>query len=240
MTFGLALADQAAAQETDWTKPFVGGQFGLGWDDFSISNIPAGGDYGAFKPLEGYHGVAAGVQVGKNFYQHGAFVAGIVGDLDWNDRGNNRSSSQSSSVCQAYSEAACLMTTEVTGSNVGLNLNWDASVRGRAGFLALPNLLVYGTAGVAFGGVSVRASHSATNFLPWGPSTTAASASDNEIISGYVVGIGAEALVARNVGAFVQVLHYEFGDESLRLYGSPSNLDFDKTIVEMGISFYTN
>ena len=40
-----------------------------------------------------------------------------------------------------------------SGNNVGLNLPWFGTVRGRAGFLITPSLLIYGTGGFAYGEV---------------------------------------------------------------------------------------
>ena len=240
VVFSINLAEAAKAGETDWTKFFIGGQIGFGWNDFNISIAPPEGESESLRPLEDFNGVVAGVQVGKNFYQAATFVAGIVADFNWNAGANSRSSSEFSSICQAHSEVACLMTTEVANSTVSLNSNWDASIRGRAGFLPLPDLLIYGTAGVAFVGVSVRSWRSTTDYLPWGPTTTSMSASDEGIVSGYVIGVGAEGLVMPSVGLFVQLLHYGFDDTNLRLYRSHPSVSIDKSIIEMGVRLYFN
>jgi outer membrane immunogenic protein len=46
------------------------------------------------------------------------------------------------------------LTPLAPGGNPGIALNWFGTVRGRAGFLIMPTLLVYGTGGFAYGGVS--------------------------------------------------------------------------------------
>jgi outer membrane immunogenic protein len=48
---------------------------------------------------------------------------------------------------------ADIQGTSISGGG-GLSLPWFGTVRGRAGFLATPTLLLYGTAGFAYGGVS--------------------------------------------------------------------------------------
>jgi outer membrane immunogenic protein len=62
--------------------------------------------------------------------------------------------------------------------NASASVDWLATIRGRAGMLVQPNLLIYGTAGLAivhaeahasvntlFGGVSARASDTETGFV---------------------------------------------------------------------------
>jgi len=68
--------------------------------------------------------------------------------------------------------------------------NWDATLRGRVGY-AVNKVLIYGTGGVAFGGVQ-NAGASATN-------------------TGWTAGAGIEAAVTQNVTARVEYRHTDLG-----------------------------
>jgi outer membrane immunogenic protein len=55
-----------------------------------------------------------------------------------------------------------------TGTNVALDqsLEWFGTVRGRAGLLATPQVLLYGTGGLAYG--SIKTSAALAGFTPGG------------------------------------------------------------------------
>lgn len=108
---GIAAADVA----TNWDGPYVGAQLGYGWGTASAPGHTAT-----------LSGLLVGGQAGYNFHLSDGVVAGIEGDLAWNNEQGTFSSST---------------TTE--------RINWDASVRGRLG-LDLGQVMPYAEAGVAF------------------------------------------------------------------------------------------
>src|SRR5271165_4042808 len=56
----------------------------------------------------------------------------------------------------------CTLSRAAVGAgNISAGIDWIGTVRGRAGYLFTPTLLVYGTAGLAYGGVHASATHSA-------------------------------------------------------------------------------
>jgi outer membrane immunogenic protein len=71
-------------------------------------------------------GAVGGAQIGYN-WQSGRFVYGLEGDFS----------------LTSIEEEACL-----GGMCISASIDWFATVRGRAGYLVDPNILVYGTAGV--------------------------------------------------------------------------------------------
>jgi outer membrane immunogenic protein len=95
-------------------------------------------------------GVVGGGQVGYN-YQLGSFVVGAETDF------------QGTSMRSGGNSAGALYPSPVTpggflvpaapAGNAGVALNWFGTARGRAGFLIMPTLLVYGTGGFAYGDV---------------------------------------------------------------------------------------
>jgi outer membrane immunogenic protein len=57
----------------------------------------------------------------------------------------------------------CILSRTALGSGqVSARVDWMGTVRGRLGFLFTPTMMVYGTGGLAYGGVQASAFHSAT------------------------------------------------------------------------------
>ncbi len=132
----------APAPAISWTGFFIGGQVGAvaldetaNWSPYYTYN---GRSY--YDPDEaGWYKssgtqVTAGVNVGYD-YQMNSWVLGVIGDF------NGRFGSVSYS--DYYKDTP----------------NWDASIRGRLGYLLTPNALVYLTGGVAFGGFQLGSNY---------------------------------------------------------------------------------
>jgi outer membrane immunogenic protein len=94
------------------------------------------------------------------------------------------------------------------------NLQYIGTVRGRLGYLVMPTLLVYGTGGLAYGGVSINM----TNFQSW----TATNSSGNDAVIagsgayantqvGWTAGGGLEWMFMQNWSAKVEYLYYDLG-----------------------------
>ena len=120
------------------------------------------GGYGWASPGSGFEG---GGYLGYNIQTNQHFVVGIEGDVTASGK---------------------------NGSNGTYDVknNWDATLRGRVGY-AVNKVLIYGTGGVAFGGVQ-NAGASATN-------------------TGWTAGAGIEAAVTQNVTARVEYRHTDLG-----------------------------
>ena len=101
-------------------------------------------------------------------------------------------------------------------SNTSGSLNFLGTVRGRVGWLAMPTLLVYGTGGLAYGGVNFKnttttietTSAGVANWLATG------SATSNNTQVGYAAGGGVEWMFMPNWSAKVEYLYYNLGDIS--------------------------
>lgn len=87
--------------------------------------------------------------------QLGAVVIGVEGDASY--KKSETSVSQSTTTYFPDATSYGYRTDNFTGT---LNQGWDGSVRGRLGMLITPELLIYGTGGVAFGKVSGSLSYS--------------------------------------------------------------------------------
>ena len=194
----------------NWTGIYFGinGGFGTGNSNWSDGPI---GTTGSF-PISGY---LIGGTAGFN-YQIGEYVFGIEGDGDWTSLSGN-----SGSTCGAI--------TAVLTPPVGCQTQsqWLATVRGRVGY-AFDRVLVYGTAGAAFGSVQ-------TGLNP--PSTF-----DGTIEAGWVVGGGLEYAFAQNWTAKVEYLFVDLPNISCTTVGNcggaaGSIVSFNESIIRAGLNF---
>lgn len=90
--------------------------------------------------------------------------------------------------------------------------NWDATLRGRVGY-AFNRVLLYGTGGVAFGGLQ-NLGASSTN-------------------TGWTAGVGVEAAVTQNVTARVEYRHTDLGN----LPGGGGDYSSNDLLVGVGFKF---
>jgi outer membrane immunogenic protein len=166
----------APAPVATWTGFYVGLNIGGGWSanggndsflPFSDTTFPIGAvPYGSTTPnlffLPGggttgnnTGGVVGGGQVGYN-YQFNSFVIGAEADI----QGTSISGGHQGNFFGLFpspfrNSATGILTPLVTGNGGNLSLPWFGTVRGRAGYLVTPTLLLYGTGGFAYGGVDV-------------------------------------------------------------------------------------
>lgn len=131
----LAVSAPARSQDVDWTRPYLGGQIGYSWDKLSITSTPPG----AFDTIGDLSSVIGGIEDGKNFIQQNGFVAGIVADFNWLNARGRASISKSEAEIEDRCGEGCFVTIATdTTSDVGLHVTWKASLRGKAGILAIP------------------------------------------------------------------------------------------------------
>jgi len=111
-------------------------------------------------------GVVGGGQIGYNYQFGNSFLLGAEADI----QGTSMSSNTGNSNRILYPDpnfAGNFLVPLAPGGNPGIALNWFGTVRGRAGFLFTPTLLVYGTGGFAYGGVSGGFSNSSNTRTGW-------------------------------------------------------------------------
>lgn len=202
-----AVALGVSAQETraddsgtrDWTGPYIGAIVGVGSVDADF-DLSSSGSSGGFDALSSGYGFMGGLTVGWNA-QDGHMVYGIEGDVSFGDVD---------------------ATGSITGSEITLNTDLFATIRGRVG-VASNDIFFYGTAGLAIldGDVS---------FEGGGPSP-----SFTEL--GGVVGAGAELAINQDV-SFKAELLYAIFDESIDLGGGDS-LEIDNFYsVRFGVNWH--
>ncbi len=101
-------------------------------------------------------------------------------------------------------------------TNFAESVNWLSSVRGRLGWLWTPNLMLYGTGGVAW--ENVHYSANAFNGVAGGAGSYNANVDFTTTNSGWVAGVGIEWLISNNNANVwwnnwtlrTEWLHYQF------------------------------
>ena len=163
-------------------------------------------------------GFIGGGQIGYNWQFYNSFVAGVEADI----QGVAASNSRGSAVGAAPLAGIIADFSYVSVPTATRSLDYLGTVRGRLGWLFTPTLLVYGTGGLAYGGVTANASYftSVVGPIPIGidPSFGAASFSDTRV--GWTAGAGLEWMFWPNWSAKVEYLYYDLG----RVTYSPSRL----------------
>jgi outer membrane immunogenic protein len=244
-----APVQQAAAPQSNWTGSQVGGQGG-------VSSMSQGfAEPGAHLCAPSFLGSSpapcvetpfdytghAATATGGGFLgyriQLGTVVYGIETDLNYKSAANS----------WTLSDQNFFRTETFAGS---IKQTWDGSVRGRAGYLVTPWILVYGTAGMAYGGVSGSFGYSAHDIFGSGYSTTGGGSwSDTRV--GWTAGGGVETSISAGMTLRLEYRYTDLGSYSKSLplattcvggvcpsspsYGSIVNLHPTNNTVRVGL-----
>lgn len=193
--------------ETDWSGFYVGVTVGAAWakGDVMDSDTPAyvAATQNVSYSTEGKAGVLGGVYAGYNIQPShmNGLVVGVEADIV----------GTSAKAELKHDNDYPLHYMDGTSE-----LKWFGSVRGRVGYTWNNSTLVYGTAGVGFGGVD----RNYTDLL------NSVSMKHNKTDWGYVVGAGAEGKWTDNV-----IIRGEY------LYGKLTDTDTDVHQGRFGISY---
>lgn len=213
-----------AAPMLTWTGFYVGANVGYSWSASSLVNLqtgtsqfcpdgPCNGSYlhaygfalGATGQTSlGHSAFLGGGQVGYN-HQLGSFVLGLEADI----QGFAGASSSISRAALGLGPGGA----DNTVLRVSKGIDYLATIRGRAGFLATPQLLLYATGGLALGQVT----SSTLGFQYYtGPTfgvvtswSGAAAYSSTRV--GWTLGAGGEWMFARNWSVKLEYLYYDLG-----------------------------
>jgi outer membrane immunogenic protein len=168
-----------------WTGFYFGANIGYSWGSLNNTFIVPGA--GTFTESQRLNGVVGGFQWGYN-WQIGNWVLGTESDFMFSgERG---------------STTYCLVPC-VTASH---RLPWESTVRTRLGVLMTPNILLYGTAGVAFG--ELRSDYAVVGGGTLGTRETRA---------GWTAGGGIEGMVAPNWTLRAEALYIDLGNQRTTL-----------------------
>jgi outer membrane immunogenic protein len=166
---------------SDWTGFYLFGFGGYSWGKISAD---LGGT--ALKPKGGVFGFGGGY-----LWQYGAWVGGLEVDYGFSDEKENRRFRVN------FCDEVEVRLSCSASINVHSKIDALGSARARAGYLFTPNVLAYGTAGVAWGRSEVNI---ADGFLVAKPN-----------LFGWVAGAGLEYKLFQHVRVRGEYLHYDFG-----------------------------
>jgi outer membrane immunogenic protein len=202
-------APPPAAPVLNWTGFYIGGVAGGARSDdkvnysandplsaFEIAG-PAGGNLLVTSYNLNRSGPVGGLEIGYNWQAGSYFVLGVEADI-------SAAAVSGSATATSIRIALPGLPTQFESTTSEQDTKWYGTVRGRLGWVATPNLLLFGTAGLAYGRTSVTG-----NFAFSGPTAmvtgnfggfslvcafnapcfTGASAADR---TGWVAGAGAE------------------------------------------------
>jgi outer membrane immunogenic protein len=234
-------APPMAVAASYWNNCYVGANGGWKWGRFNDSadvpvttgTIGAGTftavadriDLGSSNANSG----AFGGQIGCRWQTPSNWVFGLEGDFDWT---NVRSTVVSAGIGTGR--------TFVPGDSFTDRLRWESTIRGVIGY-AWDRWMIYGTGGLALGGVSMDANFIATTgtLTNGAPGLYPGSAgSDTKTLVGATVGAGFAYAFARNweFGAEYRFTAYQRGDFAV---GQVAALCGPTSVVAVAISCFS-
>jgi len=157
------------------------------------------------KPKGGVFGFGGGYN-----WQYGAWVGGLEVDYGFSNEKEKQSATQPLLDCETI--CTLIGTTTFTLSS---KIDALASARLRAGYLFMPNVLAYGTAGLAWGRSQVTGTKS--NCLIGEPSCDVTTQTVKGNHFGWVAGGGLEFRLFDHVRLRGEYLHYDFAATAVNL-----------------------
>lgn len=229
MAADMPIKAPVAANPPNWSGFFLGGSLGGRWTDANwtttglgfnqvVPNSPASiAQFGCcFDPVSaGYDSSAfrGGIYGGYNWQVSPTWVAGVEADI-----GFGKSQSSRLGVTGTLFPGAPAFVVAADSSSV--SASWDASLRARVGALITPTVLLYGTGGLAWQRVSIRATCN-------GPLSGWCAAPRDESVSatkaGWTLGGGVEAKVFGNWLARGEYRYSDFGNQNALFFTSATN-----------------
>jgi outer membrane immunogenic protein len=192
---------------------------------FPITSLLLSGSYSANNGA----GFIGGGQIGYNWqFYNGSLVAGIEADIQGiagsRGTGNFWSFANVGAINTSLVAVNLVPVNALSNINVSKSLDYLGTVRGRLGWLFTPTLLVYGTGGLAYGGVNVSFSNSQGLFLGTGAllGWTGGVSNFSDTRVGWTAGGGIEWMFMPNWSAKAEYLYYDLGTVT----GSAVNINF--------------
>jgi outer membrane immunogenic protein len=220
-------AQPLASPAFNWTGFYAGIDGGYAWqsarsvnfagNDDLMRSIIAGTGFGdpsqtpAGLASLSLHGFAGGVFAGYNWQLAPRWLIGIEADLS------------ATGLKDTGSTTFTLVTPQTATIGARQELPWFATIRGRLGFLATDNVLLFGTAGFAFGQVKEDAtlatsqpafisSSGGGTFVCTGGGATCFDGSSSKTVGGGAFGAGAEFLVTPQLRLKAEYLYVSLGN----------------------------
>lgn len=233
----------AAAPTTMWTGFYVGlnagGTFGnnsaLNATSSSFAQPIANIDLtsialisGSGSGSSGNVGFIGGGQIGYNWqvrYGGYNFVSGLEADIQGIAGAGGNGNKWTAANADYFGECC---TTILSNQRVNSILPWFGTIRSRIGFLVVPSILVYGTGGLAYGGVNAKLQNTqlySQNQIGLIQIETGTNSYSNTQV-GWTVGGGAEWMFMPNWSAKAEYLYYDLGNVSGSVVNTSYGLNF--------------
>ncbi len=246
----LALVSPEAHEKApppSWRDVYVGLNGGGAWSNpystfatAPISAAPASGPVAAASVIQDRNnrlaGFVGGLQLGANWRFDNNIVAGAEADLH-GAAGNTDTAQQTNFVTAGGN----------TFLNYGLHrttLNYLGTIRGRLGYLVTPTLQLYGTGGMAYGGVTANTAQSTQRI--GGASITSANLLYRDSLVGWSAGGGVEWAFMPNWSVKAEYLHYNLGavtttgfaiqPNGFFSYAASARTRFDGNLIQAGVN----
>lgn len=192
----------------DWGGFYVGGNVGYSWgrsSDTSTLTNGAGTVLFESSGSSNLNGVIGGGQIGYN-WQMQNWLFGLEADIQGADESGSRSFTCPTGVCTPNTGilGAGLFPGPAVPVTLSQKIDWFGTVRGRIGLLATPRVLLYGTGGLAYGGVNTSETIGAA----------ALGFSNTETRVGWTLGAGIEGAIGGGWSAKLEYLYMDLGTTS--------------------------
>ena len=226
----------------NWTGWYAGGNIGYSWgngdSNYTDPGFASAGLPTSFSGSQKIDGIIGGGQIGYNWQANSTWVFGLEADF----QGSGAKGSISNSNSYSYDcEGTC---TAKINQNQEVKILWFGTVRGRAGVLVTPTMLLYGTGGLAYGRISVSGTVTDT-FPGCNPAICNWAYGNSATNVGWTLGAGVEGAIpnTRDWTWKVEYLYIDFGSIS----GTGHDPDFSSTyswsakvtdnIVRVGVNY---
>ncbi len=151
-------------------------------------------------------GFTGGGQLGCNFQMGSSWVFGAEGDVN--------GAGLSHSINATYGATTGTLASNAHSESLTTRLDWYSTVRGRVGFLVTPNLLLYGTGGVAIGHFEQDATVTFASDPAVRLQNFNFAGSASPTLTGLVYGGGAEYALPNNWTIKAEYLRLDFGSRN--------------------------
>jgi outer membrane immunogenic protein len=197
-------------------------------------------------------GFIGGGQIGYNWQFYNSFVAGMEADIQGIANSGNRGGGIIRAVPVPSDGSVWSGITAARG-----NIQYIGTVRGRLGWLFMPTLLVYGTGGLAYGGVTLNTStlvfdNNTVPPPPIGGGIGGVNFSNTQV--GWTAGGGLEWMFFPNWSAKVEYLYYDLGtvtqnfaiasvdqlNGAAAVFGGQARARVNGNIVRAGVNYHFN
>jgi outer membrane immunogenic protein len=155
----------------------------------------------------GNGGFIGGLQGGHNFVLSPMWLAGFEVDFQGSTLRGSAGSANTVTVDTTSGPGTGTFTTGIATSRA---LDYLGTIRARLGAAVTPNLLIYGTGGLAYGRVRSSASFIQTSNVNNVP-TVSSAGSFSDTRAGYAVGAGGEWMFLDKWSFKAEYLHYDLG-----------------------------